>query len=54
MLGLTDGFVPSFVKQYAHLRDTIVDAARSYVADVRDKHFPASAASVADIPRSGR
>jgi 3-methyl-2-oxobutanoate hydroxymethyltransferase len=54
MLGLFDGFVPSFVKQYAKLADTIVDAARSYVADVREKQFPASPASVADVPRSGR
>jgi len=54
MLGLFDGFVPSFVKQYAQLADTIVDAARTYVADVREKQFPASPAFVADVPRSGR
>jgi len=54
MLGLFDGFVPSFVKQYAHLAETVVEAARTYVADVREKQFPASPASVADVPRSGR
>jgi 3-methyl-2-oxobutanoate hydroxymethyltransferase len=54
ILGLFDGFVPSFVKQYAHLSETIVDAARTYVADVREKQFPATPASVADVPRSGR
>jgi 3-methyl-2-oxobutanoate hydroxymethyltransferase len=54
MLGLTDGFVPSFVRQYSQLADTIVDAARAYVADVRERHFPASPASVADVPRPGR
>ena len=35
MLGLFDGFVPPFVKQYAHLADTIVAAGRAYVDDVR-------------------
>ena len=54
MLGLTDGFVPSFVRQYARMADTIVDAARGYVADVREKQFPASPSTVADVPRSGR
>ncbi|HEX5106979.1 MAG TPA: 3-methyl-2-oxobutanoate hydroxymethyltransferase [Vicinamibacterales bacterium] len=54
MLGLFDGFVPSFVKQYAHLAETVVEAARTYVADVRQKQFPASPESVADVPRSGR
>ena len=54
MLGLFDGFVPSFVKQYAHLSDVVVDAARAYVDDVRQGRFPASPASVAEIPGSGR
>ena len=54
MLGLTDGFVPSFVKQYANLATTIVDAARAYVTEVKDQQFPVSPASVADVPRSGR
>jgi 3-methyl-2-oxobutanoate hydroxymethyltransferase len=51
MLGLFDGFVPSFVKQYARLSETVVDAARAYVADVREQRFPASASSVADMPK---
>jgi 3-methyl-2-oxobutanoate hydroxymethyltransferase len=50
MLGLFDGFVPSFVKQYAHLSGTIVEAARSYVDEVRGHRFPAAPASVADVP----
>jgi len=54
MLGLFDGFVPSFVKQYAHLAETVVEAARTYVADVREKQFPASPASIADVPPPGR
>jgi 3-methyl-2-oxobutanoate hydroxymethyltransferase len=40
MLGLFDKFVPSFVKQYAQLADTIVDAARSYRDEVRNGRFP--------------
>jgi len=40
MLGLFDRFVPSFVKPYAHLAETIVDATRSYVADVQAGRFP--------------
>jgi 3-methyl-2-oxobutanoate hydroxymethyltransferase len=40
MLGLVDRFVPSFVKPYANLAGTIVDAARTYVNDVRTGSFP--------------
>jgi 3-methyl-2-oxobutanoate hydroxymethyltransferase len=50
MLGLFDGFVPSFVRQYAHLSETVVEAARAYVDDVRTQRFPASPTSVADVP----
>jgi 3-methyl-2-oxobutanoate hydroxymethyltransferase len=46
MLGLFDGFVPSFVKQYARLSDTVVDATRAYVDEVRSGRFPASPAAV--------
>ena len=42
MLGLFDRFVPSFVKPYAHLAGTIVDATRAYVDDVRAGRFPAA------------
>ena len=42
MLGLFDEFVPPFVKQYAHLADTIVTASRAYVEDVRAGRYPAS------------
>jgi 3-methyl-2-oxobutanoate hydroxymethyltransferase len=51
MLGLFDGFVPSFVRQYAHLATEVTDAARSYVADVRGRQFPSAPASVADVDR---
>ena len=40
MLGLFDGHVPSFVKQYAQLADEIARAARDYVDDVRAGRFP--------------
>src|SRR5260221_1274530 len=42
-LGLFDKFVPPFVKQYAQLGETILDAARSYANDVRQCIFPAAA-----------
>ena len=40
MLGLFDEFVPPFVRQYAHLSDTIVNAGRAYVEDVRAGRYP--------------
>lgn len=39
-LGLYDGYVPSFVKQYANLRETIVAAASAYAREVREGEFP--------------
>jgi 3-methyl-2-oxobutanoate hydroxymethyltransferase len=40
MLGLFDRFVPSFVKQYAKLADTIESATRAYVEDVHAGRYP--------------
>ena len=40
MLGLYDGHIPSFVKQYARLSDEITRAARAYADDVRTGRFP--------------
>jgi 3-methyl-2-oxobutanoate hydroxymethyltransferase len=40
LLGLTSGYVPSFVKQYANLGDTIQQAVRQYCDDVRSGSFP--------------
>jgi 3-methyl-2-oxobutanoate hydroxymethyltransferase len=40
-LGLFDAFVPRFVKQYAKLGETVVAAAREYIADVQSGRFPA-------------
>ena len=44
MLGLFDEFVPSFVKQYAHLAETILDATQRYADDVKTGRFPQPAA----------
>jgi 3-methyl-2-oxobutanoate hydroxymethyltransferase len=40
LLGLTSGYVPKFAKQYANLKDTIVDAVTQYRDEVRDGVFP--------------
>jgi 3-methyl-2-oxobutanoate hydroxymethyltransferase len=40
MLGMTEGSVPSFVKSYADLKTTIVDAAQQWCRDVRAAEFP--------------
>ncbi len=40
VLGLTSGYVPSFVRPYANLRETIHDALVRYRDDVRDGAFP--------------
>ena len=41
LLGITHGYVPKFVKQYADLGSQIRDAAKSYVDDVSNGSFPA-------------
>jgi 3-methyl-2-oxobutanoate hydroxymethyltransferase len=45
MLGLFDEFVPSFVKQYARLAETILDATQAYAGDVRAGRFPQAPAT---------
>ncbi len=52
MLGLFDGAVPPFVKQYAHLADTIVAAGREYVEDVRAGRYPAKTAQEVALTRT--
>ena len=42
VLGLFDKFVPKFVKQYANLRQPIIDAFRTYVEEVEAGTFPSS------------
>lgn len=40
MLGLTAGFVPKFVKQYADLKSVVVAAVQQYVGEIRAGVFP--------------
>ena len=40
MAGLTTGRLPRFVKRYASLRDTLLDATRRFTEDVSDGHYP--------------
>lgn len=40
MLGLGGGYVPSFVKRYAHLSETIEQAVKAYAEEVRSRAFP--------------
>jgi 3-methyl-2-oxobutanoate hydroxymethyltransferase len=52
MLGLFERFVPSFVKQYAHLADAITSAAHAYADDVHSGRYPLQPASVGGTPRA--
>jgi 3-methyl-2-oxobutanoate hydroxymethyltransferase len=45
MLGLFDTFVPKFVRQYAHVGELILDAARTYSNEVREGVYPQSASA---------
>jgi len=40
MLGLTEEFKPRFVRRYAELAETMREAFRKYIADVRSHRFP--------------
>lgn len=40
MLGLFSDFRPKFVKRYAHLGESVGEAAAAYAAEVRERHFP--------------
>lgn len=42
MVGLFDKFVPKFVKQYAQIRPTIIDALKTFKKEVCNESFPAS------------
>ena len=48
MLGLRQGKVTRFVKQYANLAQTISEAATAYVGEVADGSFPTQAHTFAD------
>jgi len=40
MLGLNKGFKPKFLRQYADIYTTILDAAKTYIGDVKGNDFP--------------
>jgi 3-methyl-2-oxobutanoate hydroxymethyltransferase len=44
--GIFDEFAPRFVKQYATLGTQMIEAAKQYIADVREGRFPAREHSV--------
>ncbi len=48
VLGLFDGFVPPFVKQYAQLGQLILNAVKNYADDVREGAFPQPAVTRRD------
>jgi len=45
LLGLYDGHTPRFVRQYAHVGETMQSAIGQYLADVREGRFPTDAES---------
>jgi len=45
LLGLTSGYVPRFVKQYADLKSQIIDAVTRFRDDVRSGEFPGAGQS---------
>jgi len=40
MLGITQSFSPRFLRRYANLQETIIDAVGNYVKDIKEKDFP--------------
>ena len=50
MVGLFDGPVPSFVKQYAHVADTVTAAVQAYVDDVKSGRYARPAAAKTPTP----
>jgi 3-methyl-2-oxobutanoate hydroxymethyltransferase len=42
VLGITSGYSPRFVKAYADLQSTVVDAVRNFRDEVRGGEFPAA------------
>jgi len=40
MLGLNKGFEPKFLRRYADIYTTILDAAKTYIGDVKGNDFP--------------
>jgi 3-methyl-2-oxobutanoate hydroxymethyltransferase len=42
MLGLNEGFKPKFLRQFAHLGESVKTAVSEYVTAVKDTTFPSS------------
>ena len=42
MLGFNSGYVPGFVKTYAHLAEAVEQAAKTYAEEVRNRTFPSA------------
>ncbi|MBP5170583.1 MAG: 3-methyl-2-oxobutanoate hydroxymethyltransferase [Bacteroidales bacterium] len=40
MLGITQAFSPRFLRRYANLQGTIIEAAQAYIHDVKSRDFP--------------
>jgi len=51
MLGLFDGRIPPFVKQYARLADEVDRAAREYISDVQSGRYPEVPRALESRPR---
>ncbi len=41
LVGFTDGFCPKFVKRYADVHGDIVNGVKAYIAEVKERSFPA-------------
>ena len=41
LLGVSNGFCPKCVKKYANLHDITVEAVKAYIAECKDRSFPA-------------
>ena len=52
LLGMDDEFRPRFVKQYAHLADTVRGAVGEYIDEVRSGDFPSDEFAFVEPPRS--
>ena len=50
MIGLFDGPVPPFVKQYAHLAETVTSSVHSYIDDVKSGRYARPAAPKTPTP----
>jgi 3-methyl-2-oxobutanoate hydroxymethyltransferase len=52
LLGLFDRFTPSFVKKYADFYTDMENAFRAYIADVKERRFPAAEHAISMDPQA--